>query len=158
MVLATAAEKLGELTGAAGSLGVTFILMMRLPAIWAADLVIAPTLAGLFDLGALADTVRLLRFADKLPAVAVINAFPRIGRRHRRPCQRRAGELRDRPRAGARLRSADFPQRHRDLTERWPKGPGAAEIRALWVLLHKRPPPAPKQSPAATKRKAKAAS
>jgi chromosome partitioning protein len=85
LVLAAAAEKLRELASTADRLGVTLVLIdtpsrvddAALAAIQATDIVIAPTLAGLFDLGALADTVRLLRLAGKLEAaVAVINRVP----------------------------------------------------------------------------------
>jgi chromosome partitioning protein len=171
LVLAAAAEKLRELASTADGGGVTLVLIdtpsrvddAALAAIQAADIVIAPTLAGLFDLGALADTVRLLRLAGKLEAaVAVINRVPQD--RAAATVAHASAALERFEIAIAPVHVCDRPtflsaiEAGKGVTERWPKGPAAAEIRALWAFLDKRPVPAPTQPRAATKRKARAAS
>ena len=78
------ADDLPKMIDAAATLGVTLTLIDTpskvdatvLVAIRAADLIIMPTRAGLFDVAALKDTVKLLVMAEKLPAaLAVINNF-----------------------------------------------------------------------------------
>jgi chromosome partitioning protein len=162
MVLAAAAEKLGDIISAAETLGVTLVMIdtpskvddAALAAIRAADLVIAPTLASLFDLGSLSDTVRLLRLANKLEdAVTVINRVPADKAEttvaHATAALTHFGvpiasvHVCDRPTFVSAIDAG------KGVTEKAPKGPAATEIRKLWAVLDQRT-----KSP--TKSKAKA--
>ncbi len=142
-------EALPKMIDAAATLGVTLTLIDTpskvdatvLVAIRAADLIITPTRAGLFDVAALKDTVKLLAMAEKLPAaVAVINNFDP---------DKEATVI---PEASAVLHgfgiaisSAHVPHRPqletalkkgRGVTEAYPKSLAAEDIRALWAHLN----------------------
>jgi chromosome partitioning protein len=150
MVLAAAPEKLGELIAAADTLGVTLVMIdtpskidhAALAAIHAADLIIAPTRASLFDLGALADTVRLLRTAGRLEAaVAVINCVPSEKDKEAATVGQATAAL---ERMGLAIAPAHVCERPpfekaigegKGVTEKFPKSPAAAEIRKLWDVL-----------------------
>ena len=81
-------EELGEMLQSAARLGVTLAILdapskidsTTLACIRAADLVISPTMADLFNLGSLQDTVRLLEAGQKLDrTVAIINGVSETG-------------------------------------------------------------------------------
>jgi chromosome partitioning protein len=141
-------DALPKMIDAAATLGVTLTLIDTpskvdatvLAAIRAADLVIMPTRAGLFDVAALKDTVKLLVMTEKLPAaLAVINNFDP---------SRRATVV---PEASAVLEgfgiavsSVHVPHRPqfetalkkgRGVTEAYPKSVAAEDMRGLWGHL-----------------------
>jgi chromosome partitioning protein len=150
MVLAAAPEKLGELLAAADTLGVTLVLVdtpskvdhAPLAAIRAADLVIAPTRAGLFDLASLSDTVRLLRTVGKLEAaIAVINCVPSDKEKQAATVAHATVALERIGLAIAPVHVCERPpfetaiEAGRGVTEAVPKSPAATEIRNLWTAL-----------------------
>jgi chromosome partitioning protein len=166
MVLAAAVEKLSDILAAAETLGVTLVMIdtpskvdhAPLAAIRAADLIIAPTRASLFDLAALSDTVRLLRTAGKLEAaVGVINCVPSAKEAATVAHASLALE-----RIGLAIAPAHVCERPpfesavevgKGVTEKVPKSPAAEEIRQLWAALAK---PATKPAKTSTKGKARA--
>jgi chromosome partitioning protein len=170
MVLAAAAEKLGEIIAAANTLGVTLVMIdspskvdaAALASIRAADLIIAPTRASLFDLAALSDTVRLLRTAGKLEAaVGVINCVPSDKGKEAATVAHASLAL---ERIGLAIAPAHICERPpfataievgKGVTEKVPKSPAADEIRKLWAALAT---PAAKPAKATAKGKARASS
>ena len=82
MVIEATYDKLADVVAAAGTIGVTLVLIDTpgkidagaLAAIKLANTIVCPTLGDLFSLGSIRDTVRLLETAEKLSsAVGVIN-------------------------------------------------------------------------------------
>ena len=151
MVMDALPENLTAVLGAAAELGVTLVLIdtpskidaTALLAIRAADMIVCPTTPDLFSLGALGDTVRLLKDAGKLSAaVAVVNnvddgsAASLIGEAE--AVLASFGM----PASPVAIRHrASFPsaiKRGKSVLEAMPKGKPAAEIRELWTYLHGR--------------------
>ena len=142
------ADDLPKMIDAAATLGVTLTLIDTpskvdatvLVAIRAADLIIMPTRAGLFDVAALKDTVKLLVMAEKLPAaLAVINNFDP---------DRTAAVISEASAVldgfGIAISAVHVPHRPhletalkkgRGITEAYPKSVAANEIRELWAYL-----------------------
>jgi chromosome partitioning protein len=148
MVFAAMHEKLRDVVEAARTLGVTLVLVdapskleaPALAAIQCADLIITPTRGGLLNLDSLDATAELIKVSGKLrSAIGVINAVEQS------KVESTVGEAR------AALARLDFPicpvhisQRPpietslnagRGITERYPKNPGAEEVRNLWAHL-----------------------
>jgi chromosome partitioning protein len=143
-----APEQLTKMVEAAETLGITLVLIdtpskvddTALAAIRAADLIVVPTRAGLFDVAALKDTVKLLEMAEKLgAATAVINDFD--------PDKKRAVVAEASvvlEGFGIPVSPAHIPNRPlfetalkkgKGITETKAKGPGTNELRALWGHL-----------------------
>ena len=152
VVHAVPVEKLRDIIGAAQEFGVSLV-MIDTPskvdaavnaAIGAADLIVAPTLAGLFDLASLSDTVRLLRMAGKLEAaVAVINRVPSDQKREAAAVAHATAALERFGMVIAPAHVCDRPpfmtaiEVGKGVTEKAPKSPAATEIRELWAFLDK---------------------
>ena len=149
-VFAGTPDQLPKMLDAAATLSITLAIVdtpskvdeAALAAIRAADLIIAPTRAGLFDVAALRDTVRLLEMAEQMPfAIAVINDFD---------VAKRKATISE---ATAVLESFGIPispvhipnrppletvlKRGKGITEAQPKSVAAEEIRALWLHITK---------------------
>ena len=150
MVFAGMHEKLGDVVGAARTLGVTLVIIdvpskldaPALAAINCADLIVTPTRGGLLNLDSLDATAELLLACGRLQSsIGVINAVE--------PSRAVAtvGEVK------AALSRLKFPicpvhvcQRSpfetclnagKGITERLPNNAGAEEIRKLWAYLNK---------------------
>ncbi len=150
MVVAAVPEKVGEIVGAAKTLGVSLVVIdtaskiyaSALAAIRVADLILCPTLASLFDLTALADTVRLLDLAEKKEAAVIVvnrvapaKAATTIA--HAAAAVAGTGikiaphSVGDRPQVVAAI------DKGKGVTETQPRTPAAEEIRQLWAYLDK---------------------
>ena len=143
-------EKLNDIISAAATFGVELVLIdtaskidaSALAAMRVSSLIICPTLASLFDLQALADTVRLLELAEKKDrAVVVVNRVPE-GKAEATIEQAAAAV------AGTGVKVApvyvcDRPQfaaaieKGKGVTESHAKTKAANEIRELWAYLEK---------------------
>ena len=142
-------EALPKMIDAAATLGITLTLIDTpskvdatvLAAIRAADLIITPTRAGLFDVAALKDTVKLLEMTEKLPAaLAVLNNFDPDKRATVVPEASAVLEG-----FGIAVSSVHVPHRPqletalgkgKGVTESHPKSAAAEDIRALWAHLN----------------------
>jgi chromosome partitioning protein len=153
LVLAAVPEKVAEIVGAAKTMGVSLVLIdtaskidaSALAAIRVADLVLCPTLASLFDLAALADTVRLLDLAEKkAAAVVVVNRVS--PNKAATTLQHAAAAVAGTGIDVSSVYVCDRPQfvaaidRGKSVTETNPKTPAADEIRRLFADLDRRSP------------------
>ena len=150
MVIEATYDKLADVVAAAGTIGVTLVLIDTpgkidagaLAAIKLADTIVCPTLGDLFSLGSIQDTVRLLETAEKLSsAVGVINNVDQGGAKQ---TIAEATAVLD----SFTLKVAPVHIMHRGpfvsaikrgkgVTETVPKGPASKEIKGLWELLNK---------------------
>jgi chromosome partitioning protein len=144
-------EDLGEMLQSAARLGVTLAILdapskidsTTLACIRAADIIVSPTMADLFNLGSLQDTVRLLEVGGKLDrTIAVINGVSEAGSESKIDEAKKAI-------ASFKMQLAPVIVHHRSafqtavekgmgVTELGPRGAKAAdEIRALWKYLER---------------------
>ena len=150
LVIAAIPEKLNELISAAATFECKLVIIdtaskidaSALAAMRVSSLIICPTLASLFDLQALADTVRLLELADKKArAVVVVNRVPES--KAEATIEQAAAAVGhsgvkvapvyvcDRPQFAAAI------QKGKGVTESHSKTKAADEIRELWTYLDK---------------------
>ena len=150
LVIAAIPEKLNELISAAATFECKLVLIdtaskidaSALAAMRVSSLIICPMLASLFDLQALADTVRLLELADKKArAVVVVNRVPES--KAAATIEQAAAAVGgsgvkvapvyvcDRPQFAAAI------QKGKGVTESHAKTKAADEIRELWAYLDK---------------------
>ena len=150
LVIAAIPEKLNELISAAATFECKLVIIdtaskidaSALAAMRVSSLIICPTLASLFDLQALADTVRLLELADKKArAVVVVNRVPES--KAEATIEQAAAAVGDSGVKVAPVYVCDRPQfaaaiqKGKGVTESHSKTKAADEIRELWAYLDK---------------------
>ncbi|MFZ0855159.1 MAG: hypothetical protein WAO08_38950, partial [Hyphomicrobiaceae bacterium] len=143
-------EKLAELVSSAATFECKLVIIdtastidaSALAAMRVSSLIICPTLASLFDLQALADTVRLLELADKKArAVVVVNRVPES--KAEATIEQAAAAVGDSGVKVAPIYVCDRPQfaaaiqKGKGVTESHAKTKAADEIRELWAYLDK---------------------